>query len=206
VYLNVLVDWNGDADWNDNVLCRETDQCAPEWAVKNFLLTLNPGCGGYVSPRFQVGPRAGEAWMRVTVSRDPAPDDFPWNGTKGIGATQAFTGGETEDYPVLISPELVGIPERPSSGLWMAPPVPNPSPTITTLRFSLPSEERVTMEAFDMAGRRVRTFERGVLSPGEYVVSWDFRDDSGRVLPAGIYIVRLAVGGQTFTQRVVRLR
>jgi hypothetical protein len=180
--------------------------CAREWAVKNHQLLLNPGCLDYTSPAFRAGRRAGEAWLRITLSLDPAPDDYPWNGSLGLPDAEAFRGGETEDYPVLISPELVDAPEQQLGSIWMAPPVPNPTTFITTLRFSLPSEQRVRLEAFDLAGRRVRSLEQGVLSAGEYAVPWDLRDDTGRVLPAGMYVVRLTVGDRTFNQRVMRLR
>jgi hypothetical protein len=41
-YLNVMVDWNGDGDWNDNFVCN--GQCVYEWSVKNQPVILLPGC------------------------------------------------------------------------------------------------------------------------------------------------------------------
>jgi hypothetical protein len=101
IFLNVLVDWNHDGDWNDNLSC--PGACAYEWAVKNFVFSLpGTGCFPLTSPPFLSGPLPGPSWMRVTISNDPVPDDFPWNGSAGLAALQALLGGETEDYPAEV--------------------------------------------------------------------------------------------------------
>jgi hypothetical protein len=97
-FLNICVDFDTDGDWNDNFLC-PGGGCAYEWAVVNAPIILAPGCTPLVSPPFLVGPKAGPAWMRVSISTDPMPPDYPWNGTVAVGGVR---GGETEDYPILI--------------------------------------------------------------------------------------------------------
>jgi flagellar hook assembly protein FlgD len=47
---------------------------------------------------------------------------------------------------------------------------------------------------FDASGRRVRTLVSG-RGPAGGVVEWDGRDVSGRLAPAGVYVVRLASPG-----------
>src|SRR5262249_53966657 len=100
-FLNVLVDWNEDGDWNDNFSCTAGGACANEWAVKNSPIVLTPGCGVYTSPTFLTGPNNAHGWMRISISSEPVPDDFPWNGTVSMPGS-AVKGGETEDYPVEI--------------------------------------------------------------------------------------------------------
>ena len=85
-YLNVLVDWTHDGDWNDAL--QACDRCVPEWAVRNAVIDVPPGCFTQTTPTFFAGPTAGPAWMRVTISDAPVNDDFPWAGS----ATMA--GGE----------------------------------------------------------------------------------------------------------------
>lgn len=104
VYLNVCMDFNEDGDWNDNFRCPTSDgtlRCAYEWAVKNLPIVLTPGCNFLATPPFLVGPRPGRTWFRITLSDDPAPDDYPWNGSISTPA-QSFHNGETEDYPAQI--------------------------------------------------------------------------------------------------------
>lgn len=106
ICLNVLIDMNADGDWNDSFTCApNTPACAFEWAIKNQLLPLTVDlCRTYTSPEFMMGPFAGPAWMRITVSTNPAADSYPWNGESlfnNVPVAQLY-GGETEDYPVLI--------------------------------------------------------------------------------------------------------
>ncbi|MGH7724795.1 MAG: hypothetical protein ACREOU_05140 [Candidatus Eiseniibacteriota bacterium] len=105
VFLNILVDLNEDGDWNDNVRCDGIPFCAYEWAVKNVPITLVEGCNSLVTPGIAVGPSADRGWLRLTISPDAVPDDFPWNGA-------VMQGGETEDYPVVIDRTT---PTNPSS-------------------------------------------------------------------------------------------
>jgi hypothetical protein len=205
VYLNLLVDWNQDADWNDNTLCFQNKICAPEWAVKNVVVTLLPGCNVISSPTIQVGPREGDAWMRITISSDPVPDDFPWNGSASI-AGGALKGGETEDYPVRITPSLVSVEDGQPGGLWLAPIVPNPAMNGVLLRYSLPRDEQVSLAAYDLAGRRLALLESGRMTAGEHKVNWNFRDEKGAPISAGYYVVKLRAGDRVLMQRGIRIR
>ncbi len=109
VYLNVLMDFNEDGDWNDALLC-DPDLCAPEWVAKNHAFLLVPGCLNYFTPQFRVGPSPGNSWMRITLTDDPVSDDFPWKGSVGHRADDAFAGGETEDYPIVITAATPALP------------------------------------------------------------------------------------------------
>ncbi len=205
-YLNVLVDWNQDGDWNDNTLCFQDKICAPEWAVKNITVSLVPGCNTLTSPLIQVGPRPGYAWMRLTLSSDPAPEDFPWNGSAGLPSGY-LRGGETEDYPVRIVPSLVDVGgDRQSGGLWLAPIAPNPARNGVLLRYSLAREEQVSLAVYDVAGRRLVQLASGRMPAGEHTVDWNFIDEQGAPVSAGYYVVKLRVGDRVFTQRGIRIR
>ena len=201
-YLNVLVDWNHDGDWNDVVACTHVGTCAPEWAVKNVVVSLPPGCSTLVTPTFLAGPDPGPSWMRLTLSDVPAPVDFPWNGTAGMAAG-VFGNGETEDYPVTVAPSLVGVGTWAPGQLAFAPLTPSPAHGGTQAIFTLPRPAHVTLTAYDVGGRTLRHLLDGVLPASAQRISWDFRDDAGHELPAGLYLVRLTVDGETFTRRVI---
>jgi hypothetical protein len=107
VFLNILVDMNHDGDWNDVDLCSKPGACVYEWAVKNVTITLPPGCGSITSPAFLVGPDPGPSWLRISLTDDPATDDYPWAGGAGLSG---FIGGETEDYPAMIEGTVPTLP------------------------------------------------------------------------------------------------
>jgi len=66
---------------------------------------------------------------------------------------------------------------------------PNPFRTSTRIQYDVPVESRVRLEIFDVAGRRVRTLQDGLLPAGTYVDAF-----TGDGLPSGVYFYRLAVG------------
>ena len=65
---------------------------------------------------------------------------------------------------------------------------PNPFNPSTTIRFELSAAEPVTLEIFDILGRKVVTLARGVYSQGSHAVPWEA---SG--FASGVYICRLTV-------------
>lgn len=83
---------------------------------------------------------------------------------------------------------------------------PNPFRDATEVRFALPSGERVSLEVFDVAGRRVRGLLRGEAPAGERRIAWDGRDETGSPVAPGLYLLRLGAGPLTAEGRVLRLR
>ena len=66
---------------------------------------------------------------------------------------------------------------------------PNPFNPTTTIRFSLPQREHVTLKVFDILGREVATLVNEELNSGEYSVVFEAKG-----LPSGVYFVRLQAG------------
>lgn len=66
---------------------------------------------------------------------------------------------------------------------------PNPFAKTTTIRFSMPVASDVTLDVYDLLGRRVARRALGVLAPGLASVSFAPRDR----IPAGVYLYRLVM-------------
>ena len=80
---------------------------------------------------------------------------------------------------------------------------PNPFNPRTTISFSLPADGAVELDIFDARGRLVRRLIDGAARvAGEHRVAWDGRDDAGRTLPAGVYLVRLRGAGAASTTKL----
>ena len=78
---------------------------------------------------------------------------------------------------------------------------PNPFRSVVTLTLSLSKSEAVTLEAFDVLGRRSFSRDLGVQAAGESRHVLD-----GAALPAGVYFVRATTAsGEQATRRVVRV-
>ncbi|MDP6698637.1 MAG: hypothetical protein QGH25_03240 [Candidatus Latescibacteria bacterium] len=61
----------------------------------------------------------------------------------------------------------------------------------------------VVATIFDLSGRRLRTIaEQRAFSTGEYQMGWDGRDGEGRIVPPGVYMLRLSLDTDTEGARV----
>lgn len=72
---------------------------------------------------------------------------------------------------------------------------PNPFHSKTVLRFSLLDPVKIDIEIFNVMGQRVRHLISKELPTGFYEEIWDGRDDSGRMLPSGVYWAQLKMNG-----------
>lgn len=73
----------------------------------------------------------------------------------------------------------------------------------TTIAFAVPEGEAMTVSIYDREGRVVKTFYEDQ-TPFEYTLEWDGTADSGRRLPAGIYILYVEVfGADDYKQTIV---
>lgn len=72
------------------------------------------------------------------------------------------------------------------------PNAPNPFNPRTEIRFDLPDAvPTMSIEVFDIAGRRVATLARAAYPAGSHAVIWNGTDDDGRPVVSGIYLYRL---------------
>ena len=84
---------------------------------------------------------------------------------------------------------------------------PNPCSRQTSLAFSLREDALVSVDLFDVAGRRLREVARGRMPAGDHSVGWDGRSSTGDLVPAGIYFLRLTAAGRPVaTTKVTVLR
>lgn len=86
------------------------------------------------------------------------------------------------------------IPDDPT-GAALFGAGPNPLSTATAIEFSAPAEGRAAIRIFNVAGQCVRTVADGC-GAGPQAVIWDGRDDAGREVPTGVYLVGLCCGGE----------
>jgi len=105
------------------------------------------------------------------------------------------------DQDALASP-IVGARR---DGIVLAG-APNPFRERTAVRLSLERESVISLRVVDVAGRVVRRLHDGAAPAGTREIAWDGRDEAGRPVAAGVYlvIVRTAEGARSLP--VVRLR
>jgi hypothetical protein len=83
-------------------------------------------------------------------------------------------------------------------------PRPNPTRDGATLLFRLARSQSVSIEIFDLSGRVVRTLRPGgELPAGSHALPWNGRDDRGRRVAAGVYMVRVRADLRTLSRSLV---
>lgn len=78
---------------------------------------------------------------------------------------------------------------------------PNPFSDRVHLYWSLPETGPVTIDAYDVQGRRVATLHQGVTAAGRHALTWDGAD-----LAAGAYWIRITTSSGTQTRSVIKGR
>jgi hypothetical protein len=101
----------------------------------------------------------------------------------------------------LVGVPVSGVPARPSFSLAY----PNPAREVVRFDLRLPAAQPVSVEVFDLAGRRVRTLARGPRTAGQHTLIWDGRGDGGVHSANGVYFVRARTTGFEAVRRVVRI-
>jgi hypothetical protein len=68
---------------------------------------------------------------------------------------------------------------------------PNPFNPVTRIEYGLPVDGRVRLTIYNLLGQAVKTLIDRKESAGIKSVEWDGTDDSGNVLPSGVYFYRI---------------
>lgn len=185
------------------------------------------GAGPVGTPAAPAGIPSGQALVRdlgdgVLQSSDDTNDsasDFdvlrpaPLNnagdgcGDGNLDPTEQCDDGNTlgGDACIRCEASLVSIGYGPASGLTSLLVSPNPFRSDAALHLTLPRSGNVEVGVYDVAGRRVRVL-RASLPAGAHRITWDGRDDSGRAVGAGFYVVRARSEAFLSSARLLRVR
>ncbi len=135
---------------------------------------------------------SGSRWGDYSsIAVDPADNRSFWSHgeyTPGSGSWSTWVssfdpgGGTAADFPDYAF--KVG-------NVW-----PNPSQGESRFAFELPAATNVSMDIFDVRGRRVRSLGGSEFGEGNGHLIWDGRDARGTDLPTGVYLARFNVGGR----------
>ncbi|OGU27357.1 MAG: hypothetical protein A2X66_03695 [Ignavibacteria bacterium GWA2_54_16] len=83
---------------------------------------------------------------------------------------------------------------------------PNPFNPSTHISYSIPRESKTRLVILDLLGRELRVLQDGVQKAGNYVLTWDGRDERVAMVPSGVYFYRLVADRFLLTKKMILLR
>jgi len=86
------------------------------------------------------------------------------------------------------------------------PVYPNPFNPQTTIKFDITELSKVSVKIFNILGEEIITLLEKETAPGNYSLSWDARDYSGKLVPSGIYLIRLTANNYSATVKAILLK
>ncbi|MBD3289182.1 T9SS type A sorting domain-containing protein [candidate division KSB1 bacterium] len=83
---------------------------------------------------------------------------------------------------------------------------PNPFNPTTTINYALPIASHVEVKIYNTLGQEVRTLVNSMKPAGSQQVVWDGQNNSGNIVPSGVYFYQLQVGALVETRKMLLLR
>lgn len=124
----------------------------------------------------------------------------------GFGSvTGATPGAASAVFDVIAcGPGLVSVPEQLSnvpSDFRVEQNYPNPFNPSTTIKFSIPTNTRLSLKVYNMLGQEVATLADGEFGAGTYSVQWNATG-----FASGVYFYRLQAGNRAETKKLMLLK
>jgi flagellar hook assembly protein FlgD len=85
-------------------------------------------------------------------------------------------------------------------------PYPNPFGDRVKIDFELKESSDGNASVYNVRGQKVRSLERNHFSKGKHTLEWDGKDERGKKVSAGIYLMRFETRGQSYVRRMIRMK
>jgi hypothetical protein len=83
---------------------------------------------------------------------------------------------------------------------------PNPFNPTTTIRYALKEDVKVSLKIYNTLGQEVRTLVNEDQSAGFKEIMWDGKNNTGNVVPTGVYMYRIVAGNYVKSQKMMMVK
>jgi hypothetical protein len=154
-----------------------------------------------------------ESWIEVEVAVDsifPAPSEVQFRFVAEDTGSATRIHAAVDELRIIVENDIsTAVADAGSDAprsFALGENRPNPFNPTTTLSYSIPMKDRVSIAVFAPSGRLVRTLVDEVREAGSYQAVWDGTDDSGRPVGSGVYFYRLRSGDRAESRRMTLIR
>ena len=145
-----------------------------------------------------------------TVSNYPSVafrDDIAWLSFKdGSNSNQTCTIGIKLQKLVRIPPSNPDDTLPSAKMLRFTSCSPNPFNPHVNISFNIPMPGDAKLAVYDIRGRKTRVLVDSFLTAAEHQILWDGKDDAGRDVASGVYILKLESGGKSSSRKISLLK
>jgi hypothetical protein len=163
----------------------------------HLMLFRNPGTGEYWAPR-------SAALFSATANQAYTPAGAGATGWYAVVVTNENLGGGS--FSLRVSSTTVGVPDVGAPfATRLTRVAPNPARGVVRIEYAKAVTGAAAFEVLDMAGRVVARIAAPDNATAAGTVTWNGRIAAGTRAPAGVYFVRMRVGGRPIDARKVAL-
>lgn len=214
-----LTDANGASTWgaDGTPICTASGKQSMPGVVSDgsggFIIAWSDARGTYANIFAQrVTGNGAPLWTLNGVAIAPAASAQagPQMVSDGSGGAYVLWRDETGGYGLVaqrvgslgLIPSGVG-PDRVPSGMTLSPGVPNPTGGPVSFDVTLSAQSEARLAVYDVAGRLIATRSLGATNGTLNRFTFDGRDDSGAMLPSGVYFCRITAGNASQVRKFV---
>ena len=132
----------------------------------------------------------------VSIDRE----NIPGNGSVYLEITVSDRSGNRKVQRVAAEghmlPDIISLEQN----------HPNPFNPVTHITIETTVEQEISLEVYDLLGRKVRVIVQDRLPAGRHTFTWDARDDGGRTVSSGAYLYRVISNTRAITKKMLLLR
>ncbi len=204
------------ADPQGNLLWSDVYNEHPSWDEVPGFIAIGPADEIYLTGAGGPCPPAGCQYRSMVTLRYNSDGSNPWAATyyatsqRGVGLVlssdnSVYVAGDymltvikyTQIVTSVSGDGISGIPRE----FVLSQNYPNPFNPSTTIEYALPMESMVSIDIFDILGRKITTLAEGIESAGNHQAVWDADGQT-----SGIYFYKIKAGDYTKTMRMLLLK
>jgi parallel beta-helix repeat protein len=115
-----------------------------------------------------------------------------------------------KDYPIILrfGSKPVGINDKKfiDPGNYKLDNYPDPFNTTTTIEFQVSGNSNVSIKIINIQGQEIRNIVNKEFEPGFYDIEWNGLNNMGKVVPSGVYLIRMECNNYVKTKKCLFLK